>query len=549
MSFLNEKYDKYIRFFRFILKYWNSDIFTESPATWQADKGDSNWDHSPEELVNDLKEMGPTYIKLGQLLSTRPDMLPRPYLEALADLQDNVASVSFKEIEKIFHDDVGQRISKAFASFDETPVASASIGQVHCAVLHSGEKVAVKIQRPGIRKRFTEDLEVLMSLSKKAEELSEETRRFSVYETVEELQYILMQELNYKKEARNLKILKENMKEFSSLKVPYILQDYCSERVLTMEFVEGIKVTSLSPFQLDELNKKELVNDFIKGYLKQIIVDGFAHADPHPGNVHVTKDGQLVLMDLGMVARFDEKMKEMILKLMIALGGSDSDQVTRVLLEMSEFNNKKANIRRFRKQVARKIQENQHSTAEDLQNGQSILTINKIAAQENIKLPVELVSLGKILLNMDQIIAFLSPEHDLQKTIRKYMQHLMRHHLLDQLKSGYMLQNLLETKDLIENLPYRINKITEDLADNKFKFDLDVIDEKRFILAFQKVANRITTGIVVAALILGAALVMRIPTHWTLFGYPGFAILLFIFAALIGLYLIYEILFKDEGKE
>lgn len=551
MSILPEKYDKYIRFFRFVHKYWNTDIFSESDEQLQdiETQEDYEWDHSPEELVNDLKEMGPTYIKLGQLLSTRPDMLPQPYLDALANLQDDVDSVSYEEVEQLFREEIGDRISKAFKSFNPEPMASASIGQVHEAVLHSGEKVAVKIQRPGIRKHFVEDLETLMTLSEKAEKHSETARKFSLNSIIEELQYILLQELDYQKEAQNLKVLKENMKEFDYIYVPGIIPSYCSQRVLTMEFVDGQKVTSLSPFQLDSIPKKEIVDDLIKGYLKQIIVDGFAHADPHPGNVHITKNHKLGLMDLGMVARFDDEMQENILRLMIGLGNNDGNQVTDVLLSFSKYDEKNTDTDNFRRKVTRQIQENQYSHAKDLKTGRAILDINKIAIHQNIQLPVELTILGKILLNMDQIIAFLSPEHQLQETVKNYIEHLMRERMVKDLKSGHVLETLLESKELAENMPKRLNRITENLADNKFKISVDAIDERRFILALQKVANRITTGLVVAALILGAALMMRVPTEWTIIGYPGLAILLFIFAASIGFYLVYQILFKDEEEK
>src|SRR5699024_7448925 len=196
----------------------------------------------------------------------------------------------YKEVEQLFREEIGDRISKAFKSFNKEPMASASIGQVHEAVLHSGEKVAVKIQRPGIRKKFVDDLDTLMEISETAEKHSKTARKISLHSNIEKLRYILLQKLDYQKEAQNLKVLKENMKEFKHLYVPGIIPSYCSQRILTMEFVDGFKVTSLSPFQLENLPKEALVNDLIKGYLKQIIVDGFAHADPHPGNVNITKD-------------------------------------------------------------------------------------------------------------------------------------------------------------------------------------------------------------------------------------------------------------------
>lgn len=551
MSLLPESFDKYVRFFRFILKYWNSDIFSDSEEDFEVldTEEDPNWEHSPEELVEDLKQMGPTYVKLGQLLSTRPDMLPQPYLDALANLQDDVESVAYHEVEQLFREEIGDRISKAFKSFNKEPMASASIGQVHEAVLHSGEKVAVKIQRPGIRKRFVEDLDTLMTISEKAEQHSETARKFSLHSIIEELRYILLQELDYQKEAQNLIVLKENMKEFQYLYVPGIVPSYCSQRVLTMKFVDGTKVTSLSPFQLESIPKTEIVNDLIKGYLKQIIVDGFAHADPHPGNVNITKDNKLGLMDLGMVARFDNEMQDAILKLMIGLGNNNGDQVTETLLSISKYDEQKADTATFRRKIIRQIQANEYSEASDLKTGRAILDINKIAAQLDIHLPVELTILGKILLNMDQIIAFLSPKHQLQETVKEYIEHLMKERMTKDLKSGHLLQTLLDSKELAESLPRRLNKISENLADNKFRLSVDAIDENRFILAFQKVANRITIGLIIAALILGAALLMRVPTTWTILGYPGFAILLFVFAASIGLYLVYQILFKDEEEE
>lgn len=548
MKIHSAKYDSYLRFFKLIIKYWNSAIFmTSDDEIPSLETEKTKFDHAPEELVEDLKEMGPTYIKLGQLLSTRPDMLPKAYLEALSTLQDEVDSVAYEEVEEIFREEIGVRISKAFKRFEKEPMASASIGQVHEAELHSGEKVAVKIQRPGIRKRFVEDLDVLMELSEKAETFSEKSRYFSLNDVVEELRYILLQELDYREEAKNLKILKENLAEFKHIYVPGTIADYCSGRVLTMEFIEGQKATSLSPFQMDGMPKKEMVDEFVKAYLRQVIVDGFAHADPHPGNVHIMKTGKIALMDLGMVARFDETMRNNILKLMIALGANNGMQVTQVLLDMSETDKDRTDIPRFKKLIIRKVQENQNQQAQDLQTGKIVMEINKIAIQQGVKLPLEFVSLGKILLNLDQIIAVLDPTYELQKAVKSYVEHLLRTQSWNQLKSGDFLQSLMESKELMENLPYRLNRITEDLVEQRFKIKMDVFDQRKFLVAFQKVANRITTGLVVASLILGAAIVMHIPTDFNLMGYPGFAVLLFICAAFFGMYLVYQILFKDES--
>ncbi|PWH86605.1 ABC1 kinase family protein [Brumimicrobium oceani] len=551
MGILPDQYDKYVRFFKFMMKYWNSDVFTfPDGGVPSSDKADASaeFDHTPEELTEDLKKMGPTYVKLGQLLSTRPDLLPPQFMEALATLQDDVDEVDYKIIEEIFKDEVGMRISKAYKFFDPKPMASASIGQVHKAIMHSGETVAVKIQRPGIRKRFIEDLDTLMDISEKAESVSEVARNFGVHNVIEELRYILLKELDYTLEAQNLITLKENLKDFKLLFIPAPIMDYCSSRVLTMEFVEGGKITKVSPLKLMDLDLVPLVDDLIKGYLKQIIIDGIAHADPHPGNVYLTPENKIALMDAGMVARFSNEMQETVLKLIIGLSNYDSRRVSELLLSISEYDEQKVDVALFKKNIERKIQESENQKAKDLQTGRILIEINQMAAKQNIHIPVDLNILGKILLNLDQIVAYLTPDYDMQQTMKKYVQKLMQKKMKEDLKPSNFMELFLEMKDLTENLPFRINKFSENLANNKIRVKVDTIDEDKFTGAFQKVANRITAGLIIAALIIGAAMLVQIPSSFTVFGYPAFAFVLFIIAALIGMYLLYQILFKDANK-
>lgn len=551
MSLLPDQYNKYIRFFKFMMKYWNSDVFSyteEKMADSESEIESENFDHSPEELAEDLKSMGPTYVKLGQLLSTRPDLLPPPFLDALATLQDDVEIVDYQEVETIFKEELGVRISKAFASFEKEPLASASIGQVHRAVLHSGKIVAVKVQRPGIRKRFIEDLDTLMSISEKLETYSEMGRNYAIHSVIEELRYVLLKELDYTLEAQNLATLKKNLVEFEHMFIPAPILDYCSSKVLTMEFVEGGKITKVSPLKRLDISFEPLVDELVKSYLKQIIVDGFAHADPHPGNVYLTPENKIALMDLGMVAKFSNEMQEIILKLMIGLSNYDGSRVADILLSISEYDEKK-DVSNFKKDVIRKIQENENARAKDLQTGRVLIKMNQMAAKEGIHIPVELNILGKILLNLDQIVAYLAPKYDVQKTIKDYVQLLMQQRMKENLKPENLMEVFLEMKELTENLPYRLNKFSELLADNRLRIKVDAIDEQRFTGAFQKVANRITAGLIIAALIIGAAMLVRVPSSWTIAGYPGFAFILFVIAAIIGLYLLYEILLKDESKK
>ncbi|MCX2837099.1 AarF/UbiB family protein [Salinimicrobium sp. MT39] len=548
MSILPENLERYQKFLSFMLKYWNSDLLNETASNAMEEETArtfKDYEQSPEELVEDLKQMGPTYVKFGQLLSTRPDLLPDRYLEALASLQDDLPTIPFEEVREIVEGELGNKISKAFNFFEEEPLASASIGQVHRAELRSGKTVAVKVQRPGIRKKFMEDLNTLEEMAGLAVKHTEVGKKYGFSDVLGELRRIMLHELDYLREANNLVTLGINLKEYRRLIVPQPIPDYTTSRVLTMEYVKGKKITSISPLKKTENDYTALVDEFIEAYLKQIVSDGFVHADPHPGNVHLLENEKIALIDLGMVAQFSKKMKDYLLRLLLGLSKNDGEEIADNLLNMSEIT-EHATQKEFRRHISIMVQESSHSTAQDMQTGKLLIQMNRSAAMNGIHLPVEVNILGKILLNMDQIIAFLAPEYDLREAVRRYMNKLLQDKMLNELKPEEIFSVLLDSKKLVENLPDRFDKITDNLAKNEFRIKIDAIDEKRLTDGFQKVANRITLGLIIAAMIVGAAMLMQVPSSFMIFGYPGFAILFFLLAAIVGIYLSYTILFKDE---
>lgn len=552
MSVLPDHFVRYQKFMSFMLKYWNSDLFNRTTSNALEEdlekESDDSFDQSPQELVEDLEKMGPTYVKLGQLLSTRPDLLPDAYLKALTTLQDDLPPIPYEEVREIVEEELGIRISKSFESFEEKPLASASIGQVHRASLRSGQPVAVKVQRPGIRKQFLEDLDTLEEIAHLAVKHTKAARKYAFDDVLAELRKILLHELDYKREAQNLVQLGENLKEFRHLVVPQPILDYTAAKVLTMEYVEGTKITSVSPLKKIEFDYAPLVDQLVEAYLQQIIVDGFVHADPHPGNVQFTKNDKIALMDLGMVAQFSPAMQEHLLQLLIALSNNNGEETAKVILSMSE---KKldADKSTFSKAVSEIVLESQNSTAKDMQTGRLLIQFNRLAAENGIHLPVEANILGKILLNLDQIVAFLDPDFDLRKAVRIHVQKIMQKKMLEQLKPENFFTVLLESKKLAENLPERINKISENLAENNFKMRIEAIDEKRVTDGFQKVANRITLGLIIAATIIGASMLMQVPSDFTIFGYPGLAMIFFLLAAIGALVLSYVIVFRDENLD
>ncbi|HSP11135.1 MAG TPA: AarF/UbiB family protein, partial [Salegentibacter sp.] len=483
MSVLPDNLERYRKFFGFMLKYWNSELFQQTANSALDEPEDeerqTDYDQTPEELVEDLKNMGPTYIKMGQLLSTRPDLLPDNYLKALATLQDDVPPIPYKDVHRIVEEEIGTRISKAFETFNEEPLASASIGQVHKATLRSGKAVAVKIQRPGIRKKFLEDLDTLEELAGMAVKHSQVARRYAFDNVLAELRRILLQELDYTREATNLITLGKNLKPYKNLVVPQPILDYSTSKVLTMDFIEGKKVTSLSPLKQLEFDYSPIVDELVEAYLQQVINDGFVHADPHPGNIQFTSDDKIALIDLGMVAKFTSGLQEHLLQLLLAISKSDGEDTAHVLLNMSEYDEEKAKLTKFNKEISDLVMDSQTSAAKEMQTGRLLIQLNRVAANNNIHIPVEVNILGKILLNMDQIIAVLDPDFDLKEAIRRHVNEIMRKKMYEELKPENFFSFVLETKKLAEHLPERLNKISENLANNTFKLHVEAIDEER----------------------------------------------------------------------
>lgn len=533
---------------RLLLRYGRSDVLAAAqrdPLLADLEPPPPATAEEAEHLARDLEALGPTFIKLGQLLSTRGDLLPPPYLEALSRLQDEVEPFSYGEVEQIVSEELGVRISKAFGSFEATPAASASLGQVHRATLRDGRAVAVKVQRPGIRPRVLADLEAIERLVGFVQEHSERARRYRLAALLEEFRRSLVAELDYRREAQNLLAVGRTLAPYRHLTVPRPIDDYSTSRVLTMEYVDGAKLDEVSPLARLELDGAALADELFDAYLVQVLVEGLFHADPHPGNLLLTRDGRLALIDLGMVGHVAPGLRDRLLKLLIALGEGKSDEVADHALAMSR-SDEDSDRDRFRREIDHRVLSLRDAALEDIAVGRAILDLTGIAGDCGVWMPQELSLLGKALLNLDHIARQLDPEFDPNAAIRRHAGELMRRRMLRDLSPGSVVGGLLEAKELAEQLPARVNQILGHLAENRLRVEVDAIDETEIVRSFQKVANRITAGVVLAALIVGAALMMRVETAFRLFGYPGFAMLCFLAAAAGGVALLWDIVRHDR---
>jgi len=498
------------------------------------------------DLASDLEKLGPTFVKIGQLLSTRSDLIAPPYLEALGRLQDNVKPIPYEEIEKAFKEQLGIRISKAFATFDQTPIGSASLGQVHRATLRNGREVAVKIQRPGVRQEIVDDLDSLQQIAEFLDEHTEFGKKYETARVLGEFRVSLMRELDYLKEAHHLSELHRNLVEFPRLIIPEVVEDYTTSFVLTMDFLSGKKVTSLSGTVLTEVDGTVLADELFRAYLKQILVDGFFHADPHPGNLLLTPDHDLAILDLGMVGRVNQRTRDQLVHLIAGISHGDGVQVANAALGMGEIKNPNMDRPAFVNKIEDLVGEAKNTNLADLKIGAVILEVMRVCANSEVRIPAEISLLGKTLMNLDLVGETLSPRFDPNEAVRRNLEGIAQARFKDSFSLAGLMGALAETKDFVTNLPRRMNEIVELVATNKFRVKVDSIDEHKLMVGLQKVANRITTGLLLASFIIGSSMLARVETSFRIFGYPGLAMVFFLIAASGAIILMIQILFKDE---
>jgi predicted unusual protein kinase regulating ubiquinone biosynthesis (AarF/ABC1/UbiB family) len=548
ISLRPEQLRRYTDLVRLLVKYSHSDVSAHiraglgGDAVRPAAKAEMMAD--AEALAADLEQRGPTFVKLGQLLSTRGDLLPVPYLAALSRLQDQCEPVPYTDIADVVEAEFGAPVGELFSAFDPEPMASASLGQVHRARLVDGRPVAVKIQRPDIAGRIAEDLEALAEVADLADRHTEAGRAFGFGPMVEEFRRSMTAELDYRREAANLDLLARNLAGFERIVVPRPVRERSTARVLTMDLVSGRRLADSTRIDADGT---ALAEALISAYLKQIVEDGFFHADPHPGNVWITDDGRLALLDLGMVARLTPKTRDLLLRLLVSISDGDGASAATAAKGLGDRREDRSfEEDTFVSRVCALVAEQHGATLDDLSPGAVVSEISRIAAETGLRPLPELTMLGKALLNLDEVARTLDPTFRPADAIRTDAAGVLRRRMLP--TPGRVLTAALEAKDFAEHLPRRVNQVMDALAEGELTLNVSGIDEAELLRGIHRLANRITTGLVLAALIIGAAMMMRIDTPPRLFGYPALAIVSFLLAGGGGFALLLSIVWGDRRR-
>jgi len=527
---------------RLLLRYRHSGVFSGMNLdTWSAH--DVPPDGNPDQFVTDLEALGPTFVKLGQMLSTRPDMVPPEFATALERMQEKVAPLPVDRIHRIIETELGASVGTLFASFDAQPLGCASIAQVHRATLRDGREVAVKVQKPEVAAQLRSDLEALRSFALAADHLTQIGRRVRLRDWLNEFSKTLMQELDYQAEAENLERFGQHLRPFKHLWVPQPIWDYCSNRVLTMELANGVRVDAIPAVRRTEQSMDPLAAALIRGYLDQIFVHGEIHADPHPGNLRVTDDGRLAIFDLGMVAHMPPRLRERLLKILFAAVDGRGEEVADEIIAIStrlESYDEERYLRETGQMIARYAASNHYS------EGRVVLDMVRIATACGLRTPPELSLIGKALLNLETVCRLLSPTLDTRRIVERQLQHVMKARLKKSLSMANLASEAMEVQELVRVGPRKITDILALLAENRLQMKVTGLEESRLMENLQKIANRVSAGIVTAALILASALMMKIDTGVHLFGYPAIAMLLMLIGVFLGLGIILSALLFDR---
>lgn len=500
---------------------------------------DLNQESFPRRLRAVLEELGPTYIKLGQLLSTRPDILGPEYIKELEKLQNEVPPFSFAELKKICAEE-GIDIERDYKEFIPEPIAAASMAQVHVAYLHSGEKVVVKVQRPDIDKIIETDLSILKEVSFLLEKRTSWGRFYRVSEIIDEIAEAIRNELDFNKEARNADKFYNMYKNTSYVKIPKVYWDLSTKRVLTMEYVEGIKISDFINLKRANYDTEKIASNLVEALFKQIYEYGFFHADPHPGNIAIGANETIIFYDFGQVGSVDNVLKDKGTRLLIGMMRYDANEVTRLLLEIA-ISSQNVDREEFRRDVSKLQQKYYGLPISEINVGEAITELIEVSMKHKMRLPPELSLLVKMAMTLESIVSQLDPELSIVDIAEPFGKRIVAKRFSPRNIKNVLEEVVLDYSEAARNLPKQIDSILTLLEEGELKVRTEHSNLNKISSRLDIMSNRLSLAIIVASLVIGTALVVDKSGSLILDKIPlveiGFAA-----AIILGLFLAYSIL-------
>ncbi len=501
---------------------------------------------SPEVLRNILIELGPVYVKLGQLLSTRPDILPGRYVDKLTDLQANVPPAPWVEVESLIRQQLSQPIEAVFASIDREPVAAASIGQVYRATLVGGQQVAIKVQRPGIETVVDRDISLIKSLAELVS-FTEFGKDFDIVALANEFTDAIKKELDFTTEAEHTEQLRRILSESnwfdaSQIIVPKVYFDLTTPKLMTLEWLEGkpILQAKITPTEKkDEAARRDEITTLLfRAFFKQIYIDGFFHADPHPGNVFYLEDGRVAILDCGMIGRLDPRTQQILTEMLLAIVDLDAKRCSQLTLELAE-GGQPVSLERLSNDYDRMLRKYYNRSISQINFSQAFYEVLQVSRNNKIRLPSNMGLYAKTLANLEGLARGFDPDVNFLDQIKPLMVDLFRRQLFGERPLETLLRIGLDLKSLSLRSPRQVELLLDRLSSETLKWNLKIREIDLLSLSIEDSANRLSFSILVGSLIMGAAI---ISTGSATTQVSIVSNILFAAASLLGLWLVFSIL-------
>ena len=503
---------------------------------------------APVHLREILEELGPTFVKMGQLLSTRPDLVPDAYIVELAKLQDTATTVPIPEIYAVIESEFDTFVRDLYMEFDEVPLAAASLGQVHRARLLDGTPVIVKVQRPGIREQMDTDIEILYKRAKFLEGHWEKARTYGITDIVDEFAITIREELDYRREASNTDRLREELVDDQFINVPLVYWELTTGKVLTLEEMRGIKITEISNNPPPDVDLKQVANRLASAFLEQVFVDGFFHADPHPGNVLVTQEGQIELLDCGQVGRLDAENRAGAVRMLMAFEQHDTrvlaDEILNLGIAQDEID-----VRRLTQDLTKVLRGFYDVPASAVNMGALLIRVLNVSADHKIRLPVSFAVLGKVFTNIDGICRQLDPDFNFTAIAHEYVGKAVRRELRTEGTLTDFYRAMVSMRTLLLSLPEHIERLMRKAVEGTLRLEFKHQGLEDVSGAFRSGSNRISIALIVAASIIGSSIIVGAGRGATsFFGLPTLGIVGYLVATIFGIWLIVSILSSTRRR-
>ncbi len=494
------------------------------------------------EFVAALVELGPTFIKMGQALSSRGDLFPPEYIEELNKLQDTIPPTPFGKIREVLIKELGAEPEALFAELDPQPVASASIGQVYKACLKNGQPVVIKIVRPGARETFERDLEILTDIAEWASQHTAIGQLYDLHSLVEEFAYTVRNEFDYLREGRNADTFRHNFYGDQRVYIPRIYWDLTTRQVITMERVSGVKINDLEGLDRAQINRRQVAENLMHFALRQVFEFGFYHADPHPGNFFVHEDGSLAVMDFGMVGRLTSQTKRTFLGIAVAIQRSDTDYLVDELIAAGIYT-RGIERRALVRDLDRLFDLFSGGAISDLTGTQIAHEVMQVALRHNLQLPSELVAMTRAITIAEGTGMMLHPNFQLFRFADPYLRKFWTEQRSPATIFPRFSQAAMDSLELGLELPRRMTRLLELLERGQMEININMQPLREFMAQMQKMTNRLALSMLLAAVIIALALIMVVyhPATWQAFGEVIFAFA-FISSLAFGIWLIWSII-------